>query len=111
MAKTLFIPPLGTELVLAQDWTFDLHYEYRNSALFVALKITRPENVNLWNLGSVKATLSAGTPLIVRRYYIRQGQNDFDSVTFSAKLDGKWRRFWVNLPDANRIVMEEVAHG
>jgi hypothetical protein len=27
--QTLFIPPLGTQMTLEQDWSFTLHYENR----------------------------------------------------------------------------------
>lgn len=30
----LFIPEIGTELKLAEDWTFELHAEYRNQKMF-----------------------------------------------------------------------------
>lgn len=33
MASKLFIPRLGTILLLAEDWTFKLEFEHRNSSL------------------------------------------------------------------------------
>jgi hypothetical protein len=50
-------------------------------------------------------TLVAGTQLKVSRIYIRQGQNDFNSITFTvAKSPQKWKgRFWAKLEDVNRI--------
>ena len=34
--KQLFIPDIGTEIVLAEDWNFILHAEYRNETLATA---------------------------------------------------------------------------
>ncbi|WKZ86281.1 hypothetical protein N5B55_04845 [Ralstonia pickettii] len=108
----LFIPPLGSELILAADWTFSLFAEYRNTALFKALKLKEPRDKygcydpNL----SAPVALPAGTTLFVRRYYIRQGMKGFDSVTFSAKIGKKQHRFWVKLEDANRMEFDFVEH-
>jgi len=109
---TLHIPPLGAELTLATDWTFDLYGEQRNLGLFANLKIAVPRDPR-YNChderACVKATLAAGTVLTVRRYYIRLGQAAFDSVTFSAKIGKRAVRFWVKLADANRIEFAEPA--
>lgn len=101
----LHIPPLGGELVLAKDWTFNLFAEHRNMGLFQALKIKEPRDKNGYYDPklSTPVTLPAGTLLIVRRYYIRQGMTNFDSVTFSAKIGKKQHRFWAKLADANKI--------
>ena len=110
---TLHIPPLGAELTLATDWTFELYLERRNSGLIEALKMISQYPKRKWGGGDlapdwsanlhVPATLPAGTVLTVRRYYIRLGQAAFDSVTFSAKIGKKSHRFWVKLADANSI--------
>lgn len=34
--KQLFIPDIGTEIILAEDWNFTLHAEYRNETLAAA---------------------------------------------------------------------------
>ncbi len=41
MAINLFVPPLGTRLVLAQPWAFKLYNERRNSTLMALLGDTR----------------------------------------------------------------------
>lgn len=62
-------------------------------------------------------TFPKGAVLIVDRIYIRQGQDDFDSVTFRAKhyhsaqqtgfgKKGKMVRFWAKLDDVNRMEVE-----
>jgi hypothetical protein len=44
MVVQLFIPTVGTRLVLAEPWIFDLHSEYRNETMFKILGFT---NYNL----------------------------------------------------------------
>lgn len=107
--KNLFVPPLGTELTLAADWTFALYDEHRNDGLYKGLKIPFPLDGRSYgrDMLSKEVTLPAGTVLTVRRYYIRLGQNAFDSVTFSAKIGKKSHRFWVKLADANRIQLAD----
>jgi hypothetical protein len=64
-------------------------------------------------------TFPAKTVLIVDRIYIRQGQDDFDSVTFRAKYyhsseqtgfgkKGKMVRFWAKLDDVNTMQVEDL---
>lgn len=106
--KSLFIPPLGTRLVLARDWTFLLYDNYRNDAMIRALKVApvarlRDESV------SFPARLPAGAELVVRNYRIRQGQHGTARVSFTAKVDGKAHRFWVSLADANKIDARDPA--
>lgn len=36
MAQKLFIPNLGTLLMLAEDWTFKLYFEHRNNSMLEA---------------------------------------------------------------------------
>jgi len=110
----LHIPPLGAKLTLAQDWTFDLFGEYRNDGLFRALKIAKPTDPSGFYADhlSKPVTLPVGSELIVRRYYIRQGNAAFDSVTFSVKVGKKSTRFWAKLGDVNRIqLVEEGVNG
>ena len=102
----LHIPPLGEKLVLVSDWTFDLYQEYRNTAAakhFKAVYATDERGYYNHKAPPFKVTLAVGTELTIRRYYIRLGQKDFDSVTFSAKIGKKSIRFWVKLADANKI--------
>ena len=64
-------------------------------------------------------TFPAKSVLIVDRIYIRQGQDDFDSVTFRAKYyhssqqtgfgkKGKMVRFWAKLDDVNTMQVEDL---
>ena len=117
----LFIPPLGTEVVLAEDWTFPLFFEYRN---FVALEHFgfTTDGTSKWDYyreeRSYPLTLPAGTVLKIDRIYIRKGNKDFDSVTFYmkggnkvvpfAKGKPKAIRFWAKLADVNRIILKDI---
>lgn len=59
-------------------------------------------------------TIPKGTVLCIQRIYIRNGQQDYDSVTFSiAKVKGSKisGRFWVKLDNANEIHYELVTEG
>lgn len=127
--RSLFIPPLGTELTLAEPWTFDLYDEHRNSSLIETLglefdrKATPRERDR-----SASVTLPAGSVLKIDRLYIKKGQGDFDSVTFflkGAKTKGRmasysWGgvprkykvparavRFWAKLACVNKIQLVE----
>lgn len=98
----LFIPSLKTRIRLTKDWTFVLYNESRNR---VALETLAPMFrsstgllVNSWT-----CTIPEGAVLTVQRVYIRQGQSDYDSVTFTCKMDDKSFRFWAKLYDVNTI--------
>jgi hypothetical protein len=103
----LVIPRLKADkLSLIKPWAFDLHHERRNEALFTHLGL--PYN-NRWleqqTAAPEAATLPKGTLLSIERYYIRQGNEQFDSVTFMIhEINGvalkKKIRFWVKLDEA-----------
>jgi len=104
----LFIPALGTHLTLEEDWYFVLYHESRNRKLWETLI----GNYNSYQkpYGNPAVTmpvvLPKGTVLTVSRIYIRQGQTNFDSITFNCKVPNSRikGRFWVKLEDANHIV-------
>jgi len=143
----LFIPPLGFELTLTEDWTFKIFDERRNNSIFIAAGLECPRfqegfrsaslaqrETLLSNAGwgydggfadahyhhpdnfYTTLTLRAGTKLKIARIYIRLGQDDFNSVTFTCPLfvskpgdplfkavGRKGLRFWVKLEDVNKI--------
>lgn len=113
----LFIPPLGTKIILTEDWNFRLFYEYRNYTLMRMFNLV-PQDQNRYTYygrsgGSANVKLEKGTKLTVDRIYIRKGSKDFDSVTFwlgekpkGIGYRGKVR-FWVKLSDANNIECEK----
>ena len=125
----LFIPPLKTELKLTSAWTFDLYPERRNRTLFdlMGISYTDPwrwrdqQGISL-HFGTlpppVSVTLPRGSVLIVDRIYIRQNNEEFDSISFMLKsmpnatkiaknMPGKSAktlgRFWAKLDDCNGI--------
>lgn len=110
MALTLHIPRIGELITLAEPWTFTLWEERRNLTLIKMVDPSydghgwyRNNQHKTWTV-----TLPAGWELKVARIYIRNGQSDFDSITFTCPYNGKNVRFWVKLKDANKIVMEEA---
>lgn len=141
----LYIPQLGDQIRLVKDWTFKLHVEHRNEKLFKFLKgsteVTETINSSYhdWRTGQIvphtfvrttrqprNVTLREGCLLQVDRIYIRQGQGDFDSITFflveipesmhdEVNMNAKkapfqkkktLARFWVKVADANNIHFE-----
>ena len=117
----LFIPTIGTHLILRKEWQFRLFFESRNEKLIVKMKIKPPpaRNTNgkvitgshphyYWRGDQcVLAMLSKGTRIKVDRIYIRKGGKsfqNFDSVTFWVKSGPyKGARFWAKLMDVNLI--------
>ena len=103
---------------LFKPWTFGLHYERRNRALW-DLRFAPPEMVQYpsrWGRGFQEVrlvTLDPGTQLKVDRIYIRAGVGDYDSITFRAEVMhmGVFRkvRFWAKLDDVNKIEYGKVA--
>jgi len=117
----LFIPTIGTALVLAKDWSFVLHEEYRNFQFseFFQLGFNRVWETHA-HFGEI--SLPAGTVLKIDRIYIRKGGADmkeFDSVTFfcnphlTAAQAKKQKlpkgRFWAKLQDVNQMMIKEIA--
>ena len=99
----LFIPDIGEELKLAENWQFQTICESRNESLFVAFDIPpedRWEKINpahgYWRADyykdgldhyrpkepGVKFEIPFGTVLKVDRVYIRKGMEDYSSITF-----------------------------
>ena len=114
----LFIPKLGTKIVLIKPWTFTLIGETRNKSLwglFVGTKIPpRPWGVpfNQYFKPTTQVTLDKDTVLKFDRIYIRKGAEYHNSITFKAEVRhlGVLHkvRFWVPLDDANNIEYERV---
>ena len=102
----LFVPELGTELELTQDWTFTLYAEHRNESLWKIAGKPMPGYGYGNRLQSIPMTLPAGTVMKVARIYVRNGQGAYSSLTFSLKsMNGKKAsgRFWAKLADVNQL--------
>lgn len=130
----LFIPEIGTRLLLEKPWTFRLHFEYRNENFGKGQGIRPPPPTpNRWGWAPsdpwwqtdefTAFTLPEGTMLKVDRIYIRKGVGDYSSVTFYAfspeeMAKGKSRpksmgRFWAKLAEVNTIrchIIEDPLH-
>lgn len=130
----LYIPEIGDQIILTNDWTFDLYAENRNcelggtigynvryiSSWVNGVYIHNSNPCFLWATeGQVKThvipyTLPAGTVLKIDRIYIRKGAKDFSSVSFfitskeKIKSTGKHLRFWAKLADCNNIEFEKI---
>jgi hypothetical protein len=110
----LYVPEIGDKLKLTNDWTFDLHWEHRNTGL---IKHFFGEDFK-WgrdNVAPRPVTLLAGTVITVDRIYIRQGASEYSSISFYAAIGetgkgsfGKPKspRFWATLKDCNKIEFE-----
>lgn len=122
----MFIPEIGTEIELAEDFTFMLYREERNKSL---LNLEDPsgswqKDYSKWNTPLKPVTLLAGTKLKVDRIYIRQGMSEYSSITFTmshspdekfaplfngtkkVKFGKRKPRFWVKLSDVNEAVIK-----
>lgn len=120
-AFRFFVPEIGTVVRLAKDWTFRLHYEYRNEKLLELFGRSfswRGLDYNDHGKKVGDVTLKAGAELSVNRVYIRQGAGDFSSITFylspkSVIVIGKSEivskgkvRFWAKLSDVNKMEVQ-----
>lgn len=100
----IFFPTVGSQLRLDADWSFPLHDEPRNHALFCALGLVLPRAEpgplrharyfsdyvlapgsrapGAGRSGWATVRLPAGTVLQVDRIFLRKSLADFDSITF-----------------------------
>ena len=95
--------PLNTVFTLTEDWTFQLHYEHRNTdfASNCRRRWQKPKNYRD-DPEPLSMTLPVGTKLTLKRIYIRQGGDLYDSVSFwcnKGAKTGPRGRFWVKLQD------------
>jgi len=101
----MYIPSLGDEIKLTKDWSFTLYYERRNRGVFKRLNIDPylmfdRDFEYTGTYFAVTWVIPADTILKINRVFIRQGSEEFNSVTFSGKETG---RFWAKLEDVNTI--------
>lgn len=106
----LYIPNIGEKIILAADWTFRLFNERRCQPFDDCPAPAQIVDNPTYFLSQVKhCTLPAGTMLMVDRVYLRQGLDEFASISFrivstSAPWVAKQRkRFWAKLDDINQI--------
>lgn len=106
----LYIPNIGEKIILAADWTFRLFNERRCQPFDDCPAPAQIVDNPTYFLSQVKhCTLPAGTVLMVDRVYLRQGLDEFASISFrivstSAPWIAKQRkRFWAKLDDVNQM--------
>ena len=110
---------IGDTIELAENWTFNLYHESRNYTFAKNYGIVWENYVNnrdtarnewQYTYDPAEVTLNKGMVLKTSRVYIKNGQKDFESITFNLvprdRRDLKGR-FWVKLTDANNIVFYE----
>lgn len=108
-----FIPEIGFKFKLTKDCEVRLFHEHRNKTAFHNFNIKLDTNkINCFE----KVTIPAGAILDVDRIYIRNGADDFSSLTFvwsNPKVGGKMFfgksgvRFWIKLEEVNNFEFEE----
>lgn len=111
----MYIPALNTRLRLLKDWKFTLLCEQRNKRLWDLKSGMTPMDTipNLYRRGvAALVELTKGDELKIRRIFIRQGAEGYNSVTMSGhvKHEGLMRpvRFWVVLDDFNNMEAEVI---
>lgn len=78
----LYIPELGSKIILTKDWKFNITYDHRNFSLY--------NRLNLQNFINHDIIIPKDTVLSIQRIYIRKGSSQYSSLTFSIpKQDNK----------------------
>jgi hypothetical protein len=105
----MYVPEISDQIILSQDWTFDLYHEWRNKSLFDKMKVNFMNGGYAQNMEKYAATIPKGTGLKIDRIYIRKGNSEYSSLTFYIG-SGPWKgcRFWAKLKDVNKIEFDEV---
>jgi hypothetical protein len=117
----MFVPEIGTVFTLAEPWTFKVVNETRNRGLADLMGVKggdyyfpfgTKENDEYGGSRyygrripkeAGEYTFPAGTSLEVDRIYVRKGNEDFSSLTFKTRVNGKVLRFFAKLEDVNKI--------
>ncbi len=118
----LYVPQPGEAAVLLRPWSFTLHPERRNTEFHHSVFPDDP-TWGEWEgcpsytrKGSpVQVTLPVYTELVFDRVYVRQGAEDYASLTLVIKRcsleNVVGERFWVKLDDANMMEFERTTSG
>ena len=118
----IFIPTVGTKLVVVEPWTFTLHDEYRNFDFWTDMTGKEPPRHKYsdgWSskyaggAAPIPITIPIATILQVDRIYIRKGNSTYDSISFKVLAGSPIRkgRFWVKLHEVNElnvVLYEEI---
>lgn len=108
----LFIPEIGTHIMLLEPWSFKLYDESRNNDLKKLFKVKYVQRKNFWEQSEEwqQVTLPVSTYLSVDRIYIRKGVKAYSSLSFVLLKESKpvlpfsgRVRFWAKLEDVNKM--------
>lgn len=106
----LYIPNIGEAVTLSADWTFRLFNEYRCQPFDDCPSPAEQVDNPTYSVSLVKhCTLPVGTVLVVDRVYLRQGLDEFASLSFRiVSTPAPWvakrrKRFWAKLADVNQM--------
>lgn len=111
----VWIPTVGSVLVLTRDWEFELFNEHRNNSFVKQLGLA---TAVYWSETPVatQQTIPVGTELTVDRIYIRKNASEFDSLTFRVTktrdpnpIPKVGTRFWAKLHDVNQMECDPVS--
>ncbi len=100
------IPAVGNQIRLLRTWEFPVYMESRNDKLVSRLK---PGHKYNWRTrgSSILCVLEKGTVLAVDRVYLRQGKNEWDSITFRIKEAPGDKKRAANIPDKKMNEMRD----
>jgi hypothetical protein len=110
------VPPIGTYILLAENWKFRLFQERRNESLIKNLGY----GFKWGQYAEVvcEPIVPKGTTLIVDRIYIKKPYPDFASLTFRCPKLGcpanhkfEKTRFWAKLADVNKMKVFPITPG
>jgi len=117
----VWIPMPGDALRLLATWSATLKCEYRNAELIAELTgqdkdaISRKAYSRDTKVSDASITLNAGDEVVFDRVYVRQGADDFASVTLIIKRAAERQlighRFWARLDEVNGIDAKLIGRG
>lgn len=112
----IFIPDIGTNLTLKENWEFILYHEEKNANLFDKLGLGEVELYWEWEKNKKPPShplviLPKTTILTVERVYIKKNKSDYSSIAFKI-LDSpnkvlKKLHFFAKLKDVNNMIIED----
>lgn len=113
MAIQLFVPTIGTRLVLAEPWTFDLHQEPRNCTMFKVLgfKDAGSYTYNFLKMSNKQFISVEMSEQDIVDIHVRNGTRVFGSDPgdgYTPSIDKKTIRKYTNVIDT-RLPEENIA--
>jgi hypothetical protein len=107
VATKLYIPPLGTLLVLAEDWTFKLQLEYRNKDLVLAEAEVPKKSVSRYFLDMEKVLSESGVAVLHERPLSAE-ELEQSYVSFRATRSRAVPYIEVTLPKGTQLKVDRI---